>query len=70
MINDKDNWSKWENHVLTELKRQNEFAEKTMDVVTKISIELAGLKVKSGVWGLIGGTIPVIVALAFLIIKG
>jgi len=32
--------------------------------------ELAALKVKASVWGLVGGAIPAVVVLAVIIIKG
>lgn len=32
--------------------------------IMEIKIEIATLKVKSGLWGLIGGVIPVVIALA------
>lgn len=31
---------------------------------------VAGLKVKAGIWGLMGGAIPVIIGLAIYILKG
>lgn len=38
--------------------------------VAVIRLEIAQLKVKAGVWGLLGGAIPVIVALLMQFIKG
>ena len=38
--------------------------------IQKLNIEIAMLKVKSGVWGLIGGSIPVILVLLMKLIKG
>lgn len=41
------------------------------EVVTKNRIDIAVLKVKSGVWGLIGGLIPVLITIAlYLVFKG
>jgi hypothetical protein len=37
--------------------------------VSKIEIDLAGLKVESGVWGLIGGAIPAIATILLLLWK-
>lgn len=56
-------WSKWENHVLLELKRLNECHG---DVNTKLDAlmkEVSALKVKAGIWGVIGGAVPVIIGL-------
>jgi hypothetical protein len=44
---------------------------KLNDRITEVRVDIAGLKVKAGVWGLIGGAIPVIVTIAiYLIIRG
>ena len=43
------------------------------DLYSKInrnSVDLAGVKVKSGVWGAIAGIIPVALGLAYLMFKG
>lgn len=37
--------------------------------IRKIYIELAALKVKSGIWGLIGGMIPVAIIIAYMLLK-
>jgi hypothetical protein len=43
---------------------------KMQEQITLVRIELAKLKVKSGVWGVIGGAIPVIILVAiYLIIR-
>lgn len=61
-------WTKWENHVLAELKRLNGWIEAVDQKLDKVSEEISGLKGKSGIWGLIGGFIPAVgVALYFLI---
>lgn len=62
-------WSKWENHVLKEIKRLETAHLATLAQVSKVREDIAGLKVKSGVWGIIGGTIPIVIVLAFWIIK-
>jgi len=38
--------------------------------ITFIKVELGKLTVKSGVWGILGGAITVLIALAILILKG
>jgi hypothetical protein len=44
---------------------------KLQDQITKVREDIAGLKVKSGIWGLIGGAIPVIATvLIYLLTKG
>ena len=62
-------WSQWAKHVLAELKRHNENQTKIFERMEDIGKEIAGLKVKSGVWGLVGGLIPVAIVIAVLLIK-
>ena len=62
----------WENlgsHVLAELKRINTAYEKLDEKLDKAMIEIAGLKIKSGIWGLIAGAIPVIIGLILYLFK-
>lgn len=66
----RDGWVQWKNYVLEELKRSNRVQETILKNQTKIHIEIATLKVKSGFWGLLGGAIPVIIGLATLLLRG
>lgn len=61
-----DEWEKWQNHVLAELDRNTRMHEKQIQEIQKIRIELAQLKVKAGLWGMIAGSIP---ALVFILMK-
>lgn len=58
-----DSWDKWRSHVLAELKRTNESIMLLTGAMTGLHIEVAKLQVKSGVWGVIGGMIPVLIML-------
>jgi hypothetical protein len=41
------------------------------DRFTEVLVEIAKLKIKSGVWGLVGGLIPVVIMIAiYFFIKG
>jgi len=64
-----ESWGAWRHHILKEIKRLGERQEALNTTLTKIHIELAMLKVKSGIWGLIGGAIPVIIGLVFFVLK-
>lgn len=66
---DPESWGAWRHHILKEIKRLAERQEAFNTTQTKIHIELAMLKVKSGIWGLIGGAIPVIIGLIFFVLK-
>lgn len=41
---------------------------KVNDKITKILVEIAVLKVKSGIWGAVGGSIPVVILIAIYFI--
>lgn len=58
-----DDWDNWRAHVLSELKRANDNFAVVAASVTNLHIEIAKLQVKSGVWGIIGGMIPVIIVI-------
>lgn len=63
-------WDEWGKHVLAELSRLNDLCEGVMSGNQKIREDLAGLRVKAGYWGVVGGSIPVVVLVAWIIIKG
>jgi len=72
-----DSWREWGTYVLKEMKRLNTQIESLDNKVTSIKdqqisqlkIEIAMLKVKSGVWGLIGGLIPIVIVVALELAK-
>ena len=39
------------------------------DLQLKTREDIAALKVKAGIWGLLGGLLPVVLALAYMVIK-
>lgn len=41
--------------------------DKVNDLITNARLDIAGLKVKSGIWGLIGGSIPVLITIVLYI---
>lgn len=62
-------WKSWGNHVLVELER-NEAAHKEIILrLNSIENSIVELKVKSGVWGMLGGAIPVAIGLAIYLVK-
>ena len=65
-----DGWQSWSNHVLLELERLSTAYESMGKDITKITVEIAMLKVKSGVWGAAGAAIPVAIGLAIMFLKG
>lgn len=67
-------WNEWSRHVLAELKRLSDAQEKNQEkseaCFSELKVEIARLKVQSGVWGLMGGAIPVAIGLLVYFIKG
>jgi len=69
-INDDNRgWRSWGIHVLEEMKRLNQAQDKIEKEIIKIHIEVATLKVKSTVWGAVGGAIPVVIGLVYLLLQ-
>lgn len=62
-------WSQWSQHVIKELERLNETLERLEELLNKTRTEVAVLKVKASIWGLLGGAIPAAVTLAIIWFK-
>jgi len=65
-----DGWKEYQIHVLAELKRLNTCYNGLDEKVNKLCKDIATLKVKSGVWGIIGGGIPIVILLGIWLLKG
>ena len=66
---DNDSWDEWRIYILKELKRQAEQNKQVIHKLDEVKTDIATLKVKAGVWGLIGGMIPVVVILGIWLLK-
>lgn len=62
-------WNEYQEFVLRELKRLNQNVEKLEEKLDCISRDTAVLKVKAGLWGLLGGAIPIVIALGLYLFK-
>ncbi len=62
-----DGWTKWSQYVLKELESLNEYNKSFDKRLRNIETGLASLKtefkVKSGIYGLVGSAIPVVIGL-------
>ena len=56
-------WEQYKRLVLSELERFNRTQDKLNKKLDKVIVDIATLKVKSGLWGLLGGTMPILIAL-------
>jgi len=76
-MGDNDTWAEWSKFVLMEIKRINsQLSELDAKVdqlkneqISQLKVEIAMLKIKASVWGLMGGAIPVVILVARELIK-
>ena len=61
-------WHSWGKHVLAELERLDRCHISAENQIERLLIEIAVLKVKAGIWGLIGGALPAIAAIVVAIL--
>lgn len=61
-------WTQYQKLVLAELERHSESLDALEDHLSRLEIEIATLKVKAGAWGLMGGLVPVLLALGIELI--
>jgi len=64
-----DSWNKYQKLVLTKLEDHDHVLKDITSQLTDIRVDLGQLKVKSGIWGLLGGAIPAISAILFILLK-
>ena len=62
-------WEQWSKYVLKELERLNKCYQDIEADLQDIKVEIAMLKVKSGIWGAIAGAIPAIGALVYVLMR-
>ena len=60
---DDNGWSKYEKMVIEKLDDHDDKFNGIENKLTQIQVDIATLKVKAGVWGGIGGLIPVVIAI-------
>lgn len=66
-MSDPDSWASWSRFVLAEMKRLNQHLDQIEEQIAslrnnqlaQLKLEIAMLKVKSGVWGIMGGAVPI-----------
>jgi len=63
LMAENNGWSKYEKMVIDKLDDHDDKFNGIENKLTQIQVDIATLKVKAGVWGGIGGLIPVIIAI-------
>lgn len=70
---DSGGWSKYQLFVVKKLERLESASERQESETAKLRTEMAVLnaqfKIKSGVWGLLGGLLPAATVIAYLILS-
>ena len=67
----KNGWNEYKKMLLDDRTRNREDFEKLFKKLDKLGNDIAALKVKSGIWGAMGGLIPVVIMIAiYLLTKG
>ena len=61
-------WTEWGRHVLKEQERQHDCIKELDMKVNEIITAIEVLKVKAGVWGLLGGLIPILVIIGIWLV--
>ena len=63
-------WEEWGKHVLAELERLDKSNRECRNCVARLQTEVSNLKLKSGIWGVVGAAIPILVGvLIYLVTK-
>lgn len=65
----RNGWPEWGKFVLKELERLNDCYDAQVKQIQQMQVEIAMLKVKSGIWGGIAGLIPSLGLLIYYIVK-
>ncbi len=69
MLNTDAGWESYSRLVMTKLDEHEDLLKDISKELTNIHVDIGMLKVKSGFWGLIGGFIPVLIAIILNLIK-
>jgi len=67
--NNQNGWAKWSRYVLSELERQDKCINKIFEDLNKIRVQQAVLQVKSGIWGVIGASIPLLLGFILWLLR-
>ena len=61
-------WGEWKRLILASIERQDREHSELIRSLDAVRIDLAGLKVKAGIWGALAGLIPVIAAILWTLL--
>jgi hypothetical protein len=61
-------WTEYQRLVMSSLEQHEKKLESIYEALTSIKVEIGMLKVKAGIWGIVGGALPI--AFSLLLKKG
>ena len=67
--NEGNNWSEYQKLVLAELERHGSLIAEIDSKISDLRVEIAMLKVKSGVWGAAAGLVSVLIFVLYQILS-
>lgn len=62
-------WTEYQKLVMNTLEQHEKKLEGITEALTEIKVEIGMLKVKAGMWGVVGGIIPMAITLALVFVK-
>jgi len=65
----KDNWDECRNLVISELSRLDGNDNEQWNLIKQHTVEIEVIKVKAGLWGFLGASIPILLAIIIYLIK-
>jgi len=62
-------WTEYQRLVMNTLEQHEKKLGEIAEALTDIKVELGMLKVKAGMWGVIGGIVPMAITIALMFLK-
>ncbi len=62
-------WKEYKIYIQNELKSLNDDMKDVKKSLSEIKVDIAGLKVKASVWGIMGGMVPALLMIFYLLIR-
>lgn len=63
-------WQEWSKYVLKQLEENNETQKEMSKSIIKIKEEIIRLKMKAGIWGMFGASLPIALLIILEFLRG
>lgn len=67
--NENPKWDEWAKFLISEVTQLRKKVDDLTETVSKLRADIAVLKFKSGAWGIIGGSVPLLVGVLIYLVK-